>query len=85
VRPAVTICLLQTLQFLLVTFNLRVTALGFYVPAIATDGLLLLNGVYVTRRVLREGATRLEIAGYVLGGMLGSAIGIWLTKAVFGQ
>lgn len=84
-RSAVVIGALQCAQFLIVTANLRACAQGLYVPALATDALLMLNGLVVARRVLREAATRAEITGYVIGGVVGSAAGIWVTKAVFGQ
>lgn len=83
-KPALQIAALQAVQFLIVTANLRACAQGLYGPAVLTDGLLLLNGVYIAKRIYREASTRAEIAGYVIGGMVGSVSGIWLTKVVFG-
>ena len=71
--------LLQCCNFILLVVNIRAIAHVQYVWAIATDGLICLLGWTLLRKIASaEGwASR---AGYVCGGMIGSFVGIWITR-----
>jgi hypothetical protein len=73
----------QSLQYFLITVNLRAASQGLYFWTAVSDMLCAANGFFLIKRVA-ESKSKLGFAGYVLGGATGSIIGIWLSKMVYG-
>jgi hypothetical protein len=70
----------QFLAYLNLTVNYRAIALDQPLFAMLTDGLAVLLGVTIIRRVSRTDSS-LELAGMVVGGSLAAYVGIALTRA----
>lgn len=71
--------LLQAVNFLLITVNYRAVAHVQYPYAILTDGAICLLGWTLLKKIT-EAKGWAARAGYVCGGMVGSFLGIWVTR-----
>jgi hypothetical protein len=71
--------LLQTLNFVLLVVNIRAIAHVQYGWAIATDGAICLLGWTLLKKITEAKGWHAR-AGYVCGGMVGSFLGIWITR-----
>jgi hypothetical protein len=73
---------IQVVAYLLATLNFRVVQAGSYPGVAATDALLATFGFLVVRRVARsEEAWHLWL-GYMLGGVVGGVLGLWVSRAL---
>lgn len=79
VQEFATFCGLQTLAFVLAVVNIRALAHLQYAWAVVTDGLICLLGWMLFKK-MQEASSNIARAGYVIGGMLGSIIGMWVTQ-----
>jgi hypothetical protein len=79
VRPFTTFMGLQALNFILITVNYRAVAHEQLFWVIASDGVICLLSWTLLKR-LTEASGWPSRSGYVCGGMVGSAIGMWLTR-----
>lgn len=71
------------LHYLALVVNYRMVAQGRILETVVSDGVLALLGFTVVKAI--AGAeSRGDRIGYAIGGMLGSALGIVLTKALYG-
>ena len=76
--------LLMFLEFFLLVANTRAYTQGNYLWTAITDGILLITGFVVTRKIV-ESKSLWDRVWYVAGGILGSITGIAVTKAIYGQ
>ena len=75
--------LAQALNFALLCWNYRAVALGYIPTTVLSDFVIAAVQFKLIKRVaLAQGNA--SFAGYVLGGAVGSAISVYLTKAVWG-
>jgi hypothetical protein len=75
---------IQFIQYFLITVNLRAASQGLYFWTAFSDLLVAGNGFFLIQRVAKaEG--KWALAGYTLGGAIGSVFAIWATKLVYGQ
>ena len=80
-------CLFFVVQFLyygLLTWNYRSIAAG-YVPSVFVSDLLCAAVSFSLIKRVAEARTRTAMAGYVLGGAVGSVVSIAATKAIYGK
>lgn len=70
---------LQFSNYCLIAASFRFLAAGSYLGVGVTDGLIAGFGFALTRYVVAA-ETRWERAGYVIGGICGSLLGLWLTR-----
>ena len=81
-RAALGMFCIQVVAYLLATLNFRVVQAGSYPGVAATDALLATFGFLVVRRVARsEEAWHLWL-GYMLGGVVGGVLGLWVSRAL---
>ncbi len=73
----------QLLAFLFITMNYRAVAHGSYVGTAITDLLFSAVNFGLIKRVANS-ETKMTMVAYVIGGMIGSQIGILLTMYVKG-
>lgn len=66
-------------QFLVLTINFRMIALGHIPGAVITDGIIAFLGWTLVKRIA-EATTVPERCGYIIGAMLGSVSGILITR-----
>ena len=74
-----TFAALQALNFVLITVNYRAVAHQQYAWAIVTDGVICLLGWSLLKRVMDAQGWPAR-SGYIVGGMVGSAAGMYLTR-----
>ncbi len=72
---------LQFVNYGLIAMSIRYLTAGSYVGLGITDGLIAFWGFSIIQRVA-SADTRLERGGYVIGGICGSLLGLWLTRNV---
>ena len=78
-RAFLTFMALQALNFVLITVNYRAVAHEQYEWAILTDGVICLLGWSLLKRLTGADGWWAR-GGYVCGGMIGSAAGMYLTR-----
>jgi hypothetical protein len=71
-------------QYCLLVINFRTVAHGSYIGTATTDLILAFNGFYLTKWI-GESKGKKELAGYVLGGVSGSMIALWLSIHILHQ
>ena len=76
--------LLQFVNILILSVNLRSLARGLYVETLVTEVLYWSLQFLVFKKIM-EAKTRAEMFAYVLGGTVGTALAILITKAVWGE
>jgi hypothetical protein len=74
----------QFLQYFLATLNIRACAQANYLYTALSDLLLAGNSFLIIKRVA-ESKSKAGFAGYVLGGAVGSQVGILVTKMLYHQ
>ena len=74
-----TFFLLIAVQYALLAMNTRFVARGSYVATAVSDGIVAAFGFAIIQKVANADTFEAQ-AGYVLGGMAGGILGIWLTK-----
>lgn len=78
----------QFTSYALVVANGRAYVLGDYMWTAVTDASIAALNFVVIRRMVKDFGEELHgpsLAGYVIGGTLGSLFAIWITKIVYGQ
>jgi hypothetical protein len=73
------LCAVETVMFFVITLNYRYAAKGHLVPTVLTDVVIAIIG-FTLIKLVADATTVLEMAGYVLGGAIGSAAGMLLTR-----
>jgi hypothetical protein len=73
---------IQFVQYLLVTINMRAVAAGKYVWTAVTDATFAGFGFLLIQKVA-ETHSHGAWAGYVAGGIVGSQVGIWVSKRLW--
>ena len=68
------------LQFSILTINFRALAASRYVEAVLTDALLCGLTFSLFKLIQTSDANAPDVIGYMVGGMLGSVTGIWITR-----
>jgi hypothetical protein len=73
--------------FFMLAFNFRVLAKGSYFWTILSDGIISANGMIGLKAITEDERARTAsaIVGNALGGMCGSAAGIFVTKRILGS
>lgn len=74
----------QLFSYFILTVNYRACAQGRYIATVGSDLVAAANGYFIIRRV-GENKSKWGLAGYIIGGGCGSAIGIFVTKVIFHQ
>lgn len=78
-RSAGILCLLMCLNYGLNAISIRLLARGSYLGVGATDAAIALVGFVMVKQVVAAD-TWLDKAGYTIGGIIGSMIGMWVTR-----
>ena len=73
----------QCLQYFLITVNYRAVSQGRYGWTFISDMAVAFNGFLLIKRIADD-KTKWGLAGYTLGGAVGSVAAIWITKRLFG-
>jgi hypothetical protein len=78
----------QFTSYALVVANGRAFVIGYYGWTAITDASIAALNFIVLRKMMKDSGDELHgpsLAGYVIGGTLGSLFSIWITKIVYGQ
>jgi len=78
-RPFVNFAALQTAYFVACVVNIRALAHLQYGWAVLTDGLICLMTWTIVKKI-GEANNLASRIGYVVGGMIGSLLGMWITS-----
>jgi hypothetical protein len=73
---------IQFVNYLVVTVNMRAVSAGKYRWTAITDGAIAGVGFLAIKEVATAHSS-LAWAGYVFGGIIGSQVGIWLSKRLW--
>ena len=76
---------IQLASYSVVVFNMRVIAQGSYPLSILSDMLYCSMNYFIIRKIAKSEEDTYGFAGYVVGGMCGTAIGILSSKFMTGQ
>ena len=68
----------QALIFTILVFNLRMIADKRVVAALASDALYAILNFFVLHKIFKEASGKTAWAGYTVGSVAGTAIGMWL-------
>lgn len=71
---------LQSMQYVVLTVNIRAISHEQYLSAGATAGLASLMAYTIVRRIVKN-ESKWGIAGMITGGFLADIVGIYLTRA----
>lgn len=71
--------LVQFVQYLVITVNMRAVAAGKYTWTAISDTLIAGLGFFLIQHVAST-HSNFAWVGYVIGGLIGSQVGIWLSK-----
>lgn len=88
VSGRVAFCFLSELiSFFIIATNFRALAKGYLVWTVVTDGLIVLQNMIVSKVLIENEKARdgLSTLAFTLGGMVGSALSIVLTKHFWGS
>lgn len=72
------------LQYFLATLNIRACAQANYLFTALSDMAIAANSFYLIKRV-GESKSKWGLAGYIIGGVIGSQLGIYVTKLLYHQ
>jgi len=75
---------LQVFTYFLFSFNARALAQGRVSWTVVSDLIYAANSYWFLRRIVKN-ECGYGLAGFILGGALGSAFAIYATKFIFGQ
>lgn len=78
-KSFLTIFGLQVVDFVLICINFRAVAHLQYVPAVLTDAAMCTLG-WTFFQIMKEDSSRGARAGFILGGMVGSFLGMYATR-----
>lgn len=78
-RSAAILAGLMCLNYGLNAISFRMLARGSYLGVAGTDALIAWWGFSMVKRI-GDAQTRVEKVGYTVGGIVGSLIGLWVTK-----
>lgn len=79
---------MQFISYALVVANGRAYVQGSYAWTAVTDGMIAFQNFVVFRKFIKDSGEEIHgpsLLGYVLGGISGSLVAIWVTKAIYGQ
>lgn len=80
-KLAITLFAVQLVNYCLLVINYRAIAAGHVGVMVGSDGLVALLGFFVIKRIAAEpNGALLAAAGYSLGGMVGSVLGLVISK-----
>lgn len=74
----------MALQYFLATLNIRACAQANYLWTLLSDAAIAANGFLITKKIV-ESKSKIGFAAYIVGGMVGSQVGIVITKLLYGQ
>jgi hypothetical protein len=72
------------LQYFLATLNIRACAQANYLFTALSDMAIAFNSYFLIKRVA-DSKSKLGLAGYIIGGAIGSQLGIYVTKLLYHQ
>lgn len=75
---------IQVVSYSLLCINYRAVAQAHYWQSAITDFLIATMSFFVIRKIAKSEDTFHGWAGYALGGVVGSFLGIWLSKLLLG-
>jgi hypothetical protein len=76
---------IQVLSYSLLCINYRAVAQAHYFQSAATDFIIASLSFFVIRKIAKSEDTLHGWAGYALGGVVGSIVGIFISKILLGQ
>ncbi len=83
-RRAIELAVLNCISYFGLTIDYRVVAQGNYGWSIATSAFLGFLAFTIIKRI-SESKSRIEEFGYVIGGIIGTLVGIYISKLILGR
>lgn len=76
--------MIQTTSYGLLVINMRAVAQAHYFFSAISDFAIATLGYFVIKRIAHSDNTLHQWLGYALGGVVGSLLGIWISKLMLG-
>ena len=80
-----TLFVIQVISYSLLCINFRAVAQAHYIQSAITDFIIATLSFFVIRKIAKSEDTFHGWAGYAFGGVVGSFLGIWLSKILLGS
>lgn len=84
-KEFITLFIIQVISYSLLCINFRAVAQAHYIQSAITDFIIATLSFFVIRKIAKSEDTFHGWAGYALGGVVGSFLGIWLSKILLGS
>lgn len=75
----------QVVSYSLLCINYRAVAQAHYFQSAVSDFAIATLGYLVIKRIANSDNSLHQWLGYAIGGVVGSIVGIWLSKVLLGQ
>jgi hypothetical protein len=75
----------QVVSYSLLCINYRAVAHAHYFQSAVSDFAIATLGYFVIKRIANSDDSLHQWLGYSMGGVVGSIVGIWLSKVLLGQ
>jgi hypothetical protein len=75
----------QVVSYSLLCINYRAVAQAHYFQSAVSDFAIATLGYFVIKRIANSDNSLHQWLGYSMGGVVGSIVGIWLSKVLLGQ
>jgi hypothetical protein len=76
---------LNFISYLALVYNFRVVAMGLYIPAVLSDCVVAWLSITILQRIASTPKSRADVWAYCISGGIASAVGIWITRQMFGH
>jgi hypothetical protein len=84
-KEFITLFVIQVISYSLLCINFRAVAQAHYIQSAITDFIIATLSFFVIRKIAKSEDTFHGWAGYAFGGVVGSFLGIWLSKILLGS
>jgi hypothetical protein len=79
------LCFMQIILYGILCINYRAVAVADIPVAAITDGVIASLNFFVIKKISQSGESTLEWAGYTIGSIIGSIVGIWASTYFLGK
>lgn len=85
VRDFLTLCIIQIISYSLLCINFRAVAQAEYIQSAVSDFMIASLNFFVIKKIAQGQDHTHQWAGYATGSVIGSFLGIYLSKVLLGS
>lgn len=85
IKEALLMFIVQVVSYSLLCVNYRAVAQAHYLQSAVSDFAIATLGYFVIKRIANSDNSMHQWFGYAMGGVVGSIVGIWISKLLLGQ